>query len=360
MELKIKTEKLKEMLSKSIKGASNNKLIPLTSLMCLHLENGTFTITTTDATNYLYIKEDNITGDDFYVVVEVDTFSKLIARLTCDEVVLTLKENSLEIIGNGTYNISIPLDDDGSMIKYPDPLASVELSGDGVEVNISTIATILEAIKPALATTLEVPCYTSYYVGDRVVATDTYKIASMNVKIFDEPKLISPEMMNLVSVMTSEKIKITEKDNLLIFTSKDVAIYGTVFEGIGDYPIGAISGLVESDFQSSCKVSKTAILQVLDRLSLFVNEYDRNGINLTFTQSGLQISSKSSNGVELVSYLENNNVSEFSCFIDIDMLITQIKANVGDSILIQYGGDNSAIKMIDGNITHIVALLQEE
>ena len=50
MKLSIKTEKLKEMVSRSIKGVGNNKLIPLTSLMAIELKDGKLTLITTDAT----------------------------------------------------------------------------------------------------------------------------------------------------------------------------------------------------------------------------------------------------------------------------------------------------------------------
>ena len=170
MQLKIKTEKLKEMVSRAIKGASNNKLIPLTSLMAIQLEKNVLTITTTDATNYLYIKEDKVEGDDFYVVVPVDVFSKLVARMTCETVTLTLAEkmNVLEVKGNGNYSIELPMDEEGNPVKYPDPISEVKLEGEGTEIHLSTVQAILNSVKPALATTLEIPCYTGYYVGDKV------------------------------------------------------------------------------------------------------------------------------------------------------------------------------------------------
>lgn len=358
--LKIKTEKLKEMLSKSIKGASNNKLIPLTGLMCIQLESGTLTLTTTDATNYLYVKEEKVVGDDFYVVIEVDTFSKLIARLTCEEVELTLKENSLEVVGNGTYNIELPMDEDGSMIKYPDPLSDIELdSNDAKVINLSTIMAILESVKPALAVTLEIPCYTGYYAGDSVIGTDSSKITSMGVKLFDSPVLISPEMMNMLAVMTSEKINVTIHDNVLIFTSPDVAVYGTALEGIEDFQIDDINQYFDAEFESVCKVSKSGLLQLLDRLSLFVGIYDKNGINMTFAKTGLQISSKASDGVEVINYIESSNFKEFSCMIDITILATQVKAIAGDVITLHYGSELPALKITDGNITQILALMSE-
>ena len=208
MKLKIKTDKLKEMVSKAVKGASNNKLIPITSLMAVELKDHTLTLTTTDATNYLYIKEEKVEGDDFYVVVPVEVFSKLIARLTCESVSLTLegKMNVLEVKGNGNYSIELPMDEEGETIKYPNPIADIDLTGEEKELHATTIQSILNSVKPALATTLEVPCHTRYYIGDRVVGTDTYKIASLAINITDEPMLVSQELMNLLDVMSSEKI----------------------------------------------------------------------------------------------------------------------------------------------------------
>lgn len=361
MELSLKTSTLQELMAKAVKGASNNKLIPLTSLVCIQLNKGTLTLITTDATNYLYVSAEKIVGDDFYAVVEIDTLSKLVARLTCDDIEFTLKDNSLKVTGNGTYNIEIPLDEEGNMIKYPDPLASANLKKvKKQELHLSTVSTILESLKPALAVTMDTPCYTGYYAGDSVVATDTSKIASMAVKLFDEPVLISPEMMNLLSVITQEKIDVQMKGDVLVFTSKDVTIYGNVLEGIEDFQIDAISSLVDTDFASTCSVDKAVLLQVLDRLSLFVGAYDKNAVELVFTKKGLQISSKASTGVEIIKYIDSEKFSDFSCSIDILMFISQIKANADDVVTIHYGGEKPALKMTDGNITHLVALMVEE
>lgn len=360
MQLKIKTEKLKELVSKAIKGASNNKLIPITSLMAIELKKNVLRLITTDATNYLYIREEKVEGDDFYTVVPVDIFSKLIARLTCETVILTQKENVLEVVGNGTYNIELSMDEEGNTIKYPNPFDDFKLKTKDVkELHATTIQTILNSVKPALAVTFETPCYAGYYVGDRIVGTDTYKIAGLDIKVTDEPMLVSQELMNLLDVMTSEKINMCVDNNVIVFTSPDCCIYGNKMEGIEDFQIGPIGGLIDSKFKSVCKISKSGLLQVLDRLSLFVGTYDKNGINLTFTKEGLQISSKSSSGVEIIDYVESKNFKSFTCMIDIESLTTQIKAQATDVITMYYGQDN-AIKMVDGNLTQIVALMHEE
>ena len=353
MKITVKADLLKEMVGRAVKGASQNKLIPLTSLMAISLKDNKLELITTDMTNYLYIMNDKIVGDDFYAVVQVEQFSKLIGRMTCENVELEVDNAILKVKGNGDYKIELPLDEEGNTIVFPDPMAN-ELT-DGKDVNITTIKTILNTVKPALAITMEMPVYTRYYVGKKVVATDTYKIASMNVDMLqEEPLLISAELMNLLDVMTCEKIQFHKNEDLLIFASPDCIVYGHTMEGIEDYKIDAISQLVDTEFPSVCKLNKAALLAVLDRIALFVGQYDNKGITLTFTDKGVDISSKSNSGIETLEYLENKNFAPYTCQIDIEMLTQQIKANTAEALELHYGNDGS-LKFTDGDITQIIA-----
>ena len=359
MKLTINTSTLQNMVAKSMKGASCNKMIPLTGLMAIELKDHLLTLITTDATNYLYVREDKVEGDDFYVVIQAEMFSKLISKLTCEKVSLDLKDNTLMVTGNGKYSIELPLDEEGELIKYPNPLATFTSAGEEMTVNLSTIKLILNTAKAALADTLEVPCYTGYYVGHKIVATDTYKICGIDIKLWDEPALISPEMMSLLDIFTDEKFVAVRNDNTMVFESANCTVYGTLMDSIDDYQIEAIDGLLAQDFESSCKITKSALLQLLDRLALFVSPYDKNGVYLTFTRDGLQVESKQANSIEVIPYAESKGFRDFTCCIDIEMLHSQVKANTGDGITICYGED-SAIKIVDGNVAQVVALLEDD
>ena len=361
MKLSIGTMKLKEMVARAVKGVGNNKLVPLTSLMAIELKDGKFTLITTDATNYLYIIDDKVVGEDFYAVVDANVFSKLISKLTCENVSFEINSELryLKVTGNGTYKIELPLDENGEYVKYPDPYSKITEVQFAAEINKTTISVILDTIKPALATTLENPCYTGYYVGDNVVGTDTYKIANMDVHIFDEPKLISAEMMDLLSVMSAEKIKVETSNDDILFETEDCIVIGKTMADLDDFAIEPIMDLVNTEFCHSCSVPKSALLQLLDRLSLFVAPYDKNAVHLTFTRDGLQISSKAASGTEIISYVTSEDFIDFTCAIDIQMLTQEVKSIANDMIELYYGVDN-AIKMTDGNITIIVALLEDD
>lgn len=360
--LTIKTVKLQEMVSRAEKGAGNNKLYPITQMMAIKLIDNELTLITTDNTNYLYVKEQKVSGEDFYAVVPVDTFARLISRMTCDSISMELKDVVLEIVGNGKYSIDLMFEDDGSMVQYPDPIAEFQATNKkAVEINKTTVDTILTAIKPALATNLENPCYTGYYAGEKVVATDSFLINMLSVNLLNNDRLVRPEVMNLLAVMEAEKIKVFFNDDNaeIVFETPDCVVYGRDLEGIEDFSIDAILEYADREFPSMCKLSKTTLLQLIDRLSLFVTEYDKGGVYLTFTKDGLQVSSMNTSGVELIPYVESNDFSDFTCCIDVNMLGKQIKAQSGDVVELYYG-DEDAVKLVDGNVIQIVALLDDD
>ena len=357
MELKIKTLKLQEMVSKSVKGASNNKMIPITGLMAIALKNKVLTLTTTDAANTLKVIEKDIANEDFYVVVQADVFSKLVAKTTAETMTLTLKENSLEVKGNGTYSIELPLDEEGKLIKFPE--YKFDNKAVKAEISLSTIKALLGANKASLANTMEVPCLTGYYCGERVITTDSFKICSNNVKIFPNAALLPAEMVELLSLIDEEKITVQMAGNKILFTTNNIIVFGTQLEGIDDYPVEAIEAYLETEFDSVCKLPRNSLLNILDRLSLFVSTYDKNGIYLTFTTEGLLLSSKRSNGTELIKYQDSKNFKPFTCCISIELLHSQIGAQEGEAVELWYGHDK-AIKMTTDKITQIIALFEDD
>lgn len=360
------TAAFQNMVAKAVKGAGMNNDLLMTQLMSISLKDNRLTLETTDSNNYLYVRQDKVAGDDFSVVVMADKFAKLISRLTCQEVTLEIplakagELDKLVIKGNGRYTLELPYDENGDLISMPDPVEqTTDEFWNAGEVKLTTIRHILATAKAALLVGKEEMCYSDYYVGDRVVATDTYKICGIDVKIFDEPKLISPQLMDLLDVMSTENIDIRYKDDVVVFETPEVVLYGTVDEGIEDYQIDAISGLLDEQFPSSCKIEKQPLMQMLDRLSLFVDVFDKNSVYLTFTKEGLMVSSKQDSGSEIIPYKESTEFHDYTCCLDIDLFKTQVKAYQDDLIEILYGKENS-VKFVSGNTKQIIALADDE
>lgn len=360
MELTIKTSELQEMVSKGIKCASNNKLIPLTSLMNIKVVDNILTLTTTDATNYFYVScKEKVDAENLEVSVMADLFTKLVQKTTADKITLIIEGAIIKVKGNGTYTMELPLDENGSVIKFPKKFDSDDFRSLVGTVKLSTIKNILTVNKASLADNMEFPVLTDYYCGDSIITSDRKKICKTDIKLFDNPMLITPSMMELLGSLTEEDIEVTVSESDVIFRTSSDVLFAPITEGVETYPAGAITSLVDQNFVSMCKVPRSAIVNVIDRLSLFVSPYDKHGIYLTFTNEGIMFSSKKSSGQELVPFVESENFAPFTCCVDIEMLKAQIATQVADNIELYYGAE-VAIKMTHNNVTQIIALMEDD
>lgn len=352
--MRIRTALLQDMVAKAVKGASLNRLLPLTSMIEISNEDGLLTLTTTDMNNYLYIQEEIEDEQDFEIVIGVEKFAKLISRLNCEFVELELLEKELKVItNNGSYSIEIPVDENGKPVQFP----FKQISGGAKrgEIKLATVKNILKVCKPALAVTLESPCYTNYYTGDKIMATDTYKIAAFDDKFMDDPALISAETMSLLDIMDSDIIY-EESENEIVFQTDNCSVYTTKANGIEDYAYSAINSLVDSEFDYFCKVQKNKLISALERVSLFIGLYDNNAVELTFDAEYLTVTNKESSATETVELEQGDE--KFKCLIDAEMFLTQIKANDADVLEIWYGKENS-IKIENERITQVLCLLDK-
>lgn len=359
MKVTMGTVKLQIMVNKAMKCVSNNKMIPLTGLMAIRVVDGELSLITTDASNYLYIR-DYFDGDDFYAVVPADIFSKLISKLSCETVELEVNNDVLIVKGNGKYSIELPLDEDGNRVRFPDPYESFN-SGEQLVVQKYIFDLILNTAKASIATTYEVPCYTGYYVADKVVSTNIQELCGINIPVSDKPCLISASTMDLLGIMSEKEIDMTfsrDDEYSVMFETSDCVVCANLMDCIDDFQIDVISQLLDDEFESSCKLSKFKLLQLLDRLALFVSPYDDNGITLMFTDEGLLVESRQLSGAELIEYMGSTKQKDFKCCIDVGMFTSQIKAYTDDVVEIQYGKDN-AIKLVNNKVIQVISLMTE-
>ena len=354
--MRIWTALLQEMVAKAVKGASLNRLLPLTSMIEIRNEDGLLTLTTTDMNNYLYIREEIEDKDNFLIVIGIEKFAKLVSRLNCEFVEIVELEKEVKVTtNNGSYSIEIPIDENGKPVQFPFKQISSEAKRG--EIKLATVKNILRVCKPALAVTLESPCYTNYYTGDKIMATDTYKIAAYDDKFMDDPALISAETMRLLDIMDSDIIY-EENDDEIVFQTDNCSVYATKANGIEDYAYNAINSLVDSEFDYRCKVQKNKLISALERVSLFVGLYDNNAVELNFDEEYLTVTNKESSATETVELEDSYQSEKFTCLIDAEMLLSQIKANDADVLEIWYGKENS-IKIKDEKITQILCLLDK-
>lgn len=355
--MKVVSSRMKDAVNKAIKGAGFNNLIPITSMIGIKLEGGKLRLFTTDMTNTLCIIIDKVSGVDMDITVDADKFGKLIAKTTSEDIELIVIDDVLSVKANGTYKIPLIADEEG-LVTFP---ALSETKGKTTNVKLTSIMQAYNINKSALAKTLENPALTGYYCGDMVISTDANVITFNDFKMFeqDEPLLISPQLMQLLTLNKQEDIKLIADKTLLTFIADDMVVQGAVMEGIEDFPADDVKAYLDEAFTSSCKVPKDLLLATLDRLALFIEPYDKNGAYFTFGRKGINIHSKKDASTEIINYVESKNFEPFMCCVDIPMLKEQLQANPDDTVKICYGNEN-ALKIESGKVTQVIALLEDE
>lgn len=357
--MKVVANRMKEAVNKAIKGAGFNNLIPITSMIGIKLSNGKLQLLTTDMNNTLCIIIDKVAGDDMDITVDADKFGKLIAKTTSEDVDLSVKDDVLFVKANGTYKIPLISDEEG-LISFPD----IKPMDDKNVQCLTKLSSVMQAYninKSALAKTLENPALTGYYCGNTVISTDANVITFNGFKMFDneEPILISAQQMQLLTLNTAEDIAVHIGKSRILFLTDNVVIDCAKMEGIEDFPVDDINAYLDEAFESSCVVPKDLLISILDRLSLFIEPYDRNGAYFSFGRKGLDIRSKKDASIETLAYMESDNFKSFVCCVDIPMFKEQLQANPSDSVHIFYGNEN-ALKIQDGKVTQVIALLEDE
>lgn len=360
--MKIKTNILQDMVSKAIKGAGNDNMMPITNLLGIEVKGENITLMTTNGSNQLIIKSkidyDPMHGpQDFYTIINADTFSKLVGKTTTEFITLDNNENYLEVKGNGTYKIEIPVNEDGQIIKFPTFTVNNQ---EAKQLSIEKLKSVLTSAKVSVAQTMDIPCLTGYYIADKVATTDKQMMCGINEKLLDNPILLSSEMAELLQILDGDYVSLFQEDNKLLFKTENITIYGKQLEGLDIYPVQALDNLMNLAYDNIVNVNKQTLLNVLDRMSIFVTPYDKNGVFLSFTAEGLQLTSQKSNASEILEMDRdaNKDFTPFNCLIDIEMLKSQVQINSTDIIEIHYGQEKS-IKLVDGNTTMIICLLDD-
>ena len=351
--LVVRTSILQDLTVRASKGSSCIESLPLTCLMEIKLENDVLSLTTTDGPNYITVKETGITGSPFYIVVETKLFSQLVSKITTQEITLETDGNSLKVIGNGTYNIALRLEN-GEPIRFPS--IEFDYSVNKVHISPEQLRSILTNNKASIATTKEDPILICYYLDDqKVLTTDGYKCCVNNIKAFESPVCLEQKIMDLTSFVVDDNgVDIQLDRGKVCFSSSKGTLVGPRVEeqDAMTYPVQDVLETANTQkYSSSCRLNRNALIDTLERLSLFSSDYDRNAVYLTFETDGVTVSNKKSGSNEFLRYIDTPTpapTQDISVAMDIGMFKPILQTGTKDSVELRYNPN------IDENPTMIV------
>lgn len=358
----IKTKVLKEMTTKAIKGAGFSNVIVLTSMIGIKVSDNKLRLITTDINSTMSVITNDIEGD-LDITVNADIFSKLISKLTSEEIKLDVEDNVLYIEANGKYKIPIIVDENGTVsLDEPDII-----EGEENEVKLSDIKSIKDFSKISLDESLEDlddDYMSSYYCDLQDTTITNGFVATFNKKSItkDIPLLVPTKVIDLVCLSSDENIKLIKSNNCLQFVSSDVIITLNSLNDTEDYPIDSLKSILNEEFKYDGKINCKDYINAIDRLKLFIDPYDDNELEFNFYTHFIEIKSKNNSSTEELKLdveNDNENYLQFSCSVNASEFIRALSSIPNKDAHIYYGND-SVIKIDCGNMIHIISLSQDD
>lgn len=359
MSITLVTATLQDLVSKAVKGSSFVPRLPLTCLMEIKVKENKLYISTTDNVNNLCVFAP-VQCEDFQVVVDSKLFSSLVNKLSTATTTLTIEDNKLIVQGNGKYNLPIPLDSDGTFVKFPQ--INIINNDDSVLVNNEVIKSILTLNKSCKAEMKESPSIYNYYCdNDKVLTTDFFKACYNPVKLFNSPLCLSPSILELVPYVCDENgVKVTIQGDDICFSSSSGVLTGKVCirEELEGFPIQELMTSFNETMPYSCKINRTLLINAIDRICLFVDVYTSNKITIIFDSNQITLHSDTTNSSESIIYLEPlaQDITPVSLKIDALFLKNQLSACNREDLVIKFGSD-SGIQIICDKVNLLLSVL---
>jgi len=353
LKFEIQTAKLNTMLSKVAKGVGNSKILPSTEYLKINLDKGELKITSTNCVNFITCISRGVAGTAGEIIVKADALIKLVAKTTKEIMTFVATETHVEVKGNGKYKIPLLETNDFPVYEF-------DVAVPGVQIDVKALKAAFAINKSAIATEMLMPCLTGYNVGDNCITTDGVKMCINNNKFpLTDRLLITQDLATLLNVLSVDKMTVQKQDNKLLFTSTEAIIFGTELDGLSEYP--NISGITAVEFAGRSVVFKDQLTSAVDRLAIFVDPFDNNGIRMTFKPENLEIEDLKQNSLEVLKYVGEEKPTEpVTVLINIEYFKDIIGVLSMPTVDIRYGPELPMVKIVEKDVIQILSTMDQE
>lgn len=357
---------LKNALFVVTKGASNNKFLPVTSLVSIEIKDAYVSLMTYDGVNYVIHNYIDVNSNDLSAIVDVNQLNQLISKLNNDVTIESSSDNSHIIISDGknVYKLNNAFEGD-DIVKMPDFEGPTFICFDNegnVVGNPVDASKLLKLSKVAEASALKnnsVIELTGLYMSDYMASTNGYNAFFVENNTGINDKLFTFRALSLLSIFgDSSEVKYQVDGDYFTFydfyESSASIIMGKTMPEATEYPYEQLKSYLYAEMPINVTLAKADLLESLSRLKLFVTAYDANIIELNIENNNLILSTLEGTAVETIGV---DTDKSFTCKLDVNSFETNIKNNTSNLVLLGLGND-SAISIFDDkdNITKIVSI----
>lgn len=357
MDIRFKTEDLAKVVTQLDKLAPS-KLLEITRYWHIESVEDEVFFTAYDGSNFIRVA---IPGKgEIDVMVKSEQFGKLINRTTSEYVKLVPGKESLKLVGNGEYQIEI-VQEDESYPSFDNYLTEDMTEDNALTINTSLFYNVANVNDSAVSKSGADGIFTGYLLDhDKAITTDIIRVCINPIKSFGKKILIPSSLMNVLSSLSDEKMYLwILEDNDIYVSTSTVEVYGKLMDGIDDYI--DVTQLDDQEFEGMVSLPTLAVHDILERLTLFMNTFDKGTVIFSFDEGALTLQT-TTNSFEKVKYHKGEgkqNAVEFECRLN-SMLLRDILSTVSEDYFEVHYGNDASIKIKSNGVIYFLALQEEE
>lgn len=339
----VKTSLMKDALKKASIVATNNELIPITEVVMLRVaDKGIMQVRATDRENIVTVNVPVIEATDgLSVTLKITQFKQLIDKLSSDTLAI-VEENSVVTIitDSGEYSFSQAVDlTNNEVIVVPDVDMNSILFEETKEINREKFVNYLEVTSPLIANLPAESPYSGIYFGKFISSTTGADISSVKdslQSIFNDDIFVkSSTIKYLTSMGFGDKINIGlgtlgNMKTMCVYTD-NYRLYAVLKDDAEDYPEDEVLSIVDAPVGASTVISKSKLLESIDRLSIFFNSStSRKSLQVDVKNNQFKIANEN----KAFEVIPVKNTADLSIKVDIANLTLALKSLKSDEVTI--------------------------
>lgn len=345
---------------------TNQQVSDALELICV---GGRLSLNVTNREYFVKVELGTETTEDFKATVNAKLFLSLVAKITTEDIEITVSGNSLLINANGVYKLPMMFNNDKLLELQPIVIDNVTSE---FVMPSSTLLSIFKYNSKELSTRVDRTVAQELYYFDSEGCITWSRSACVNTFHIDSPikVLLKKTLVKLFKLFSSsEEVKVTlGYDQLgsgivgkIRFRAEDIELTSLIDTDeslMRNIPVGAIRGRVEYPYLYSVNVSRSDLIQAIDRLLIFSSSTggdERYYASFFFDTDKLVIKDLISGNNEEIEYVHSSIDAPFETTMNLDLMDTLLQNSTEDLLTINFGAtDTKALVIARGTVKNIL------
>lgn len=366
----LKTKDIQEVCQKILTAVDTTEFTEITESLQIHADGGVLKLDVTNREYFATVFLSIDSQDTFDATVNASLFLKLVSQITTTSVDLSIADNSLVVVANGTYKIPLIYDGD-CLLKLPE--ITINNVTNEMDVNSDILMSILQYNSKELSKGIVTRAVQKLFYVDETGAITFTTGACINNFTLEKPIkiLLNQKLVKLFKLFTEEKVHLSlgydavgsseeiiqTKLSLKTPTVQITSILTCDDTLLGSYPVEAIRGYAFGDYNHSVVIDKDALISTINRLMVFntgktmFKPYGR----FVFSTDSVNVSDVKTKNEETVNYLnsESNLAESYEAVFDFNDVKSTLEICKDKYVTINFG-NHKAIVIARGNVYNVI------